>query len=370
LEKTDVLVIGGGIIGTSAAYFLSKQGIDVLLIERAEIGRGASGATAGTMVLQSKELEAIPLRQESVRIWGELQEEIEEDLGFRQHGGLRVAENSQQFEILSRDVSEQRKLGLSVEILSSQELHSFAPFLGPSVVAASFCDKEARGDPLIASVALAQAAQTQGARIQTHESAEQIEINGGECFLVQTSKGLYRTSCILNCAGVWSKDIFSMVGLDFPITLSTQQAMITEQVPTLLPYIITHVEGNLSLKQLDTGNVLIGGGWEAIGDVKSNTKKVRFDSILGNVRCACRVVPALKDLNLLRCWAGLEGRSPDLLPILGKLNHLPGFYCACCAKGGFTLGPAMSKLVSELIVNGKTSFPIEAFDVNRFTDHF
>jgi len=366
VKKWDVVIIGGGIIGTSAAFFLSKQGADVILIERSEIGREASGASAGSMGLQNKELGAIPLARESLKIWAKLQEELQEDLGFRQCGGLRVAENREQLQLLKRSVAEQRKLGLEIEILSSKELKSFAPYLGPSVVAASLCEKGARGNPLLPSVALAKAAQIQGAEVHIHETVQGIRTNGRNNFLVQTPKEAYKSVCVLNSAGVWSKDIFKMIGLDFPITLSPQQMMVTEQAPKIVSHMISHVQGNLTLKQLDEGEVVIGGGWRAIGDLRRNIKKVCYESLKGNAQYASRVVPALNDLNLIRFWAGLEGRSPDRLPLLGNLHHLSGFYSATCAKGGFTLGPLMGKLVSELILGKKPSFPVAEYDVNRF----
>lgn len=369
MKSTDALIIGGGIIGTSAAFFLAKQGVDVTLIERGEIGREASGATAGSMALQNKELEVIGLSEESLKTWAELQKELNEDLEFRQYGGLRVAENPDQLERLRREVREQRKVGLELEMLSPGELKSFAPYLGSSVVGASFCEKDARGNPLVSSVALAKAARVRGAKVHVNESVAGIKVSNPGRFLVYTSKGLYRSSCIVNCAGVWAKDIFQMIGLDVAITLSPQQMIVTEQAPDLFSPIISHIEGNLTLKQVDSGNILIGGGWQAIGDVRTRKKSVRYESLEGNSQCACRVIPALRNLNVIRCWAGLEGRSPDLLPLLGNLKRQPGFYSACCAKGGFTMGPILGKLISELIVKGRTSFPITRFDINRLMDN-
>lgn len=368
VEKTDILVIGGGIIGTSVAYFLSKSSVDVTLVERSEIGREASAATAGSMALQNKELGAIALAQEALRVWAELQEELGEDLEFRQHGGLRVAESSEQLEALRESIREQRRGGLQaeVEILSARELNSFAPYLGPSVLAASFCEKDSRGNPLVASTAVAKAAQAQGAKICVCTEVRGIEVLGGHRFLVRTSRGVYRSSCIVNCAGVWAGKIFKMVGLDMPITVAPMQCMTTEEVPPMFPHIITHVDGRLTLKQMDNGNVVIGGGWEAIGDIEQNIKRVRYKSLEGNIKHASRVVPALNNVNIIRCWAGLEGRSPDLLPLLGNLRHLPGFYSATCTRSGFTMGPVLGKLISELITTGKTFFPVEGFDVNRF----
>jgi len=367
VEKTDVLIVGGGIIGTSAAYFLSKQGVDVTLIERFGIGRGASGASAGSMALQNKELKVIPLSQEALRVWAQLQSELDEDLEFRQTGGLRVAENDSQLQMLKQSIREQKRKGLKadVEILSANELKSFAPYLGTSVVAASYCSEDSKGNPLLAVVSLAKAARTRGAKIHTRETVKGISITGADRFTVHTSKNTYQSRFILNAAGVWAKDIFNMVRVDVSIRLSPMQAMITEKVSEFFSPIITHVSGKLTIKQMDNGSVLIGGGWEGIGDAERFIARIRLESLAGNIQYAGRVIPSLANLRIIRCWTGLEGRSPDLYPLLGSLHHIPNFYCACCAKGGFTMGPALGKLVSELIVEGKTSFPIKAFDVNR-----
>ena len=157
-----------------------------------------------------------------------------------------------------------------------------------------------------------------------------------------------------------------MIGLDFPITLDPMQAMVTERTSPVFPYVITHAQGNMTLKQMDSGNIVIGGGWKSIGNAEKNIKRIKYESMKGNIQYVCRIVPTLKKLNLIRCWAGLEGRSPDFLPFFGQLNKFPGFYSACCTKGGQTLGPLLGRTIVELIVDGKASIPLYGFDVNRF----
>jgi sarcosine oxidase subunit beta len=365
MERADVIVIGGGIIGISASYFLSQQGVDVILLERSSIGSEASGATAGSMGIQSQEIKLIPLVKESFRIWAELQRELEEDLEYRQTGGLRIAETAEELDLLKGYVDKQKKNGMSVDIFSSQELKSFASYLGPSVVAASFCKEDSRGNPLIATPILGRAAQAQGAKIHLHKEVKGITAHSNHMFSILTTQGEYESSSILNCAGVWSRDIFKMVDVDIPITLAPMQCMITEQAPRIIPHMIMSVKRNLTVKQLDHGSILIGGGWKAIGDRKSFTKRVSYESLKGNAQVACRTIPALQDFNIVRCWAGLEGRSPDLLPLMGNVKSLPGFYSATCVRGGFTMGPAIGKIISEIIVQGKTTFPVKAFDINR-----
>ncbi len=366
MEKTDVLIIGGGIIGAASAYFLSREGVDVLLVEKGELGREASGATAGTLSIQNKVDKSLALAQEGVRVWAELQDEIGESLEFARVGGLRVAETADQARVLEEAAARQRKSGLEVDIWDRFRLSREAGYLSPNIEAASYCLQDSRCNPLKAVLALAENARRSGARIRLGETVEAIESSTVDSFLVKTSRRSYRSNLILNCSGVWSREIFRLLGLELPIVLSPQQVMVTEQVPPLFSHVISHIQGKLTLKQVESGNVVIGGGWEGHGDLIRGRKDLEIESLVGNIRYAGRVIPGLNELYLLRCWIGFEGRTPDRLPLMGSLSGRPRFFTACCAKGGFTLGPLMAKLTAEFIRTGKASIPLDDFDVNRF----
>jgi len=262
-------------MGTSAAFFLSKRNVEIILFDRSGIGREASGSNAGTMATQNKKISLVLYVRESHKIWASFQEELGDEIEFRQPGGLRIAEDSQQLQLLCESFEQQKSLGIELEFLSAGELKTFAPNIGPSVIAESYCKEDARSNPLTASMALARAAQSRGANINENEPVQQIKVEGKNRFSVQTSKGHCMTSNILNTAGVWSKKIFKMIGMDFPITLDPMQVMVTEQAPPLFPHVITHAKGNLTLKQVDSGNVVSGGGWKSIGDAEKNIKKVK-----------------------------------------------------------------------------------------------
>jgi glycine/D-amino acid oxidase-like deaminating enzyme len=366
VDTTDVVIIGGGIIGASAAFFLSKGNREVTLFDKSGIGREASGSNAGTMAIQNKKIKLVPVVQESHRIWAKFQEELGDEIEFRQPGGLRVAEDSQQAEALRDAVEQQKKLGIELELLTPSELKNFAPYIGPSVVMASFCQMDARSNPLTATRAIARAAQSRGVKIHEHDPVLSIVAEGKHRFIVRSENRQIQAPCILNSAGVWSNNIFKMMGLDFPITLDPMQVMVTERAQHIFPHVITHVRGNMTLKQMDSGNVIIGGGWKSVGDAEKNIKRVKYESMKGNIQYASRVIPALKKLNLIRCWAGLEGRSPDFLPLLGQLIKYPGLYVACCTKGGQTLGPLLGRTIAEIITDGRSDFFVDEWDVNRF----
>lgn len=366
MEKTDILIIGAGIIGTSAAFFLSKENSSVTLVDKSFIGREASGATAGTMSFQNKEPRLIPLVQESVNIWRFFQEKLGDEIEFRQPGGFRIAENEQELSSLRQSIEKQKKAGLEVNLLISEELKRLAPYLGSTVIAATYYKQDARSNPLTSCLALTRAARENGVQVIEKEAVKAIRLESRNKFIVQTSKHFFQSSCILSAAGVWSKDIFKMIGLHFPITLDPMQVMVTESSPPIFEHIITHVKGNLTLKQVDSGNVVIGGGWKGEGDENKSIKNIIYESMKGNIQSACRAIPSLAALNLIRCWVGLEGRTPDQMPLLGELDSFPGFFSAACVKGGWTLGPLLGKLVAEMILGRKPSLAVDEFNPRRF----
>ncbi len=365
MTTTDVLVIGGGIIGVSAAYFLSRKKMDVILIEKKAVGREASGSTAGTMSFQNKKIEVVPLVQEALRVWGGLQDELGDAIEFRQPGGFRVAESEDQVRKLRTSVKAQQDLGISVDVMTGAALKEAAPYFGPAVKAASFCRDDARSNPLTAPIAISEGAVAKGMRLLEYTEATGIESMAEKRFRVQTGNGSIECARILNCAGVWAGNIFGMAGVRIPITLDPMQVMVTERTARIFPHIITHVSGNMTLKHVDSGNVVIGGGWTGIGDETKGIKQVNYESMQGNLVYAARVIPALGRLHLIRCWTGLEGRTPDLLPLLGELKSIPGFFSACCAKGGWTLGPLLGRTAAEVIAGDTPAIDIADYQVGR-----
>lgn len=366
MESYDIVIIGGGIMGTSAAYFLTKEGVKVLLLERSSVGQEASGRNAGSMMLQVGEYHSVVLRKLALEIWAELSLELGERLEFAITGGLKLAETKEQLKELKEEAALHKEWGLFVELLTPEDLKEFAPYIGPTVMGAAYSPEEARSNPLTASLLLARAAQKKGARFQLHEEVLGIEEKRDGTFLITTQLATYRAHKLLNTAGVWSKKIFSMVGIDAPITISPQQVMVSERIAPLVPHLLSHIEGRLTLKQLHHGSILIGGGWPALGSMDKRQKRVKYESLPGNAQYACRAVNGLEGIRIIRIWAGLEGRSPDRLPLLGRLDTEKNFYYACCAKGGYTVGPALGRLITEYMLTGIQKKFIKGLSLQRF----
>jgi glycine/D-amino acid oxidase-like deaminating enzyme len=185
---------------------------------------------------------------------------------------------------------------------------------------------------------------------------------------VDTSQGEFRGSQIAITAGAWSGHIASMVGVNLPISLDVNMVSVTEPAGPTIGNIVTHARGILTLKQVANGSCLIGGGWQGVGTLDDLRKDVSYDQIVHNLRLALRVIPGLRNLNVLRSWAGYEGVTPDSLPHVGRLPGRENIYCAACARGGFTMGPLFGRLLGEYILTGSTSKPIGIFEPGRFAN--
>ena len=130
--------------------------------------------------------------------------------------------------------------------------------------------------------------------------------------------------------------------------------------------LVTHVRGNLTLKQYPNGTCMIGGGWQGVGSLANGRKDLDHESLIHNLRLAAEVVPGLRRLAIVRSWAGFEGATPDALPLFGRLPGQDHVYITACCRGGWTQGPIFGRLMAELVATGETSMTVAPFDPGRF----
>jgi glycine/D-amino acid oxidase-like deaminating enzyme len=365
--EAQVCVIGAGILGASAALHLAERGLDVLLLDRSEAGLEASGANAGTLAVQNKQLAAIPFAMRAVKEWQGLGERLGMDVEYEKRGGFRVAHSEDDVKKLEASVAAQRSVGAPVEMVYPPRLFSEAPYLDPQVRAASYCPEDGMANPLAAARAFLRAARAAGARIVTQCGVRQVRPLGDHQFVLETVQGPIRCQTVLAAAGAWIGDVARTMGVVLPITSEVLQALITDFGDAIFPHVVTHVRGDLTLKQQRrTGKVLIGGAWNGEGDRGSGTKRLRRENIVGNLRRAVDTVPAIRGTRLLRAWVGFEGRTPDKLFVAGSVGRPRGFHVLGCASGGFTMSPMAGWLAAEHITGGPGAAEWKRFDVDRF----
>lgn len=388
MERHDVLIIGGGLVGCGAAYYLGKRGVRACVLERGDINRQASGRNAGSLhfqlehrliehgdALAAQFAQVIPLNLLAIEEWAGLERELDADLEIVLHGGLMLAETDRDVALLEKKFALEQKWDLPTSLLSQSDVRAQAPYLDRRVVAAGYCPQEGHANPRLVTLAYARAAALRGAEIRTGVEVAAIA-REGRGWRVQTKRGgvtqiLYADS-ILNAAGAWAGDIARFANLHLPIFPVPLTMNITEARAPMISHFIQHAGRKLSMKQVRDGHILIGGGWPSrfhktrgAIDTDKTPYPVR-ENVVDNLRTACAVVPALADCHLLRVWTGATGVTPDQLPILGEVPEAPGFYVAA-GGSGFTLGPVYARLIAELIAGGAASHQIDIYSPRRFS---
>ncbi len=368
IGEAEVVVVGAGVLGAAAAFELANAGKDVLIIERGQAGLEASGANAGTLAVQNKPLAAIPAVLRAVSLWVDLEERLGQPIEYERRGGLRVAHSSEDEVKLEKAVADQRVSGAPLEILRGKVLREVAPYLHADVRAASYCALDGMANPLATFRAYLCAGRRLGVRLVTETSVLGVEIRGDHEFVLNTGRGAVRTRHVVSAAGAWTRDFVRHFGVDLPLGTEVLQASITDSHTPLFSHIVTHVQGNLTLKQQRSGRILVGGAWRGEGDAASGRKALVLESLSGNYKWATDTVPGIKDARVIRAWPGFEGRTPDKLLLAGALPSPKGVYVLGCGGGGFTFSPLVGRLAADFITQGTVEDLARPFNPARFKD--
>jgi sarcosine oxidase subunit beta len=368
---TDVIVIGGGIMGAATAFFLRRRGVKVALLERGLVGQQASGVNFGNVRRQGRFLPQLPLANRSRTIWGRLNELLGEDAEFIPTGHIRVAFHPTDVAQLEAHVEAVREYGLELEMISSNALRSRFPFLATNVLAASYSPIDGHANPRLAAPAFGRAARRDGAHVV--ENAEVLSIEKvGDDFIVETrSTGTYRAPAVQISAGAWAGTLSGRFGEPVPLVAKGPQMGVTEPVPYRIePVVGVHsaIEGEgVYLRQVKRGNIVYGGGWR--GPALPDIVRAYVDPMntLRQAPMLRRVVPGLGALRTIRTWSGIEGYLPDDIPIIGPSGKVAGlFYAFGFCGHGFQLGPGVGETMAELIATGATTTPLAPFHISRF----
>ena len=377
VSETAIVVIGAGISGLSTALFLAREGHDVVVLDRNPINSGASGANAGSLHAQllsfdhgakseaggGPAVRTLPLQQQSIALWQELETELGLDFEISITGGLMVAETDAHLAFLAAKTAAERAQGIDCSVIGRRELRCLEPALDTRFIGAAYCPEEGKINPLVATQGIYEAAISAGARIITGVEVTAVErVAAG--FLVTTSRGKMHAGRIVNCAGGFAARIGSMLGVNVPVFGAPLQMIVTEAAEPTISRLVAHADRHLTLKQAANGNFVIGGGWTAGLDPVRQHPRPLLDSIEGNLWVAQHVVPSLRKLHVLRTWAAMN-INIDGAPILGEHPGIPGFF-NCVTSNGYTLGPIMGQITASLVLGKNPGIDIKPFLIQRF----
>jgi glycine/D-amino acid oxidase-like deaminating enzyme len=375
-RQAGVAVIGAGVVGLACAYYLAREGADVLVIDRDEAGLAASTANAGSLHVQILSYDygypgmpedggpaahTMLIAPRSIDLWKQIAAEAGESLGISTQGGFVLADTAAALRWLEAKIAMEKRWGIETHLIGANELRTLAPTLSPDLLGGVFCPLEGRIDPLRGTLALSRLASKRGARLL--RGAEVVSITReGTGWRVRTTRGTVGAGQVVNCAGAWGARIGDMVGLDLPVTGTVQQVIVTEPAPKLVGHLMALAQRHLSLKQQDSGGLLVGGGWFGHYDPADGRSRTLRRNIQGNLWVAVRVLPALRGLSVVRSWTGINPQV-DRAPLLGEAPGLPGFFNAITANG-YTLGPVAGQITAAAVLGREAPDP--RYTLQRF----
>jgi sarcosine oxidase subunit beta len=363
--RTDVAIVGGGIVGSSAALALRQMGIGVALLERDLCGSRSSGVNFGGVRRQGRQLSQLPLSQRAHRIWGRLPSLIGTDGEYVRSGHFKIARSESDMASLENYRTKSLDFDLGLELISDARLRERCPWLGARAVGGSLCVEDGQANPRLVSPAFALAAQRAGAQVFERHAVDEVA-HDGAMFMLRSGHALeVHAPVLLNCAGAWSGPIATQFDEAVPLRSGNPVMVVTEPMPHFMDWSLGVEGGGIYGRQVARGNLVLGGG---VGiAVDADRARVGSDAIATLAAQAIELLPALRHAHFIRTWSGTEGYLPDRQPVLGPSRTTPGLFHGFGFSGaGFQIGPAAGEVLAELVRDGRSSTPIEAFSIDRF----
>ena len=369
--QADAVIIGGGIVGGSAALFMRQAGLSVIVLDKGFCGAQASGVNYGGVRRQGRVPEQLPLAQRSHVLWGRLPELIGIDGEYIRSGHLKLARTEAHFARLEAYAAKVKPLGLDVELIGGNAIRDRFPWLPGDVAGASLCAEDGHANPRLVAPAFARAALAAGATVL--ENTPVIEAREtGDGFAILAGNGAkgdaieIRSRLLFNCAGAWADRFAASFGEPVPLQRIYPSMVVTEPMPFRLPMSLGEEGGGFYGRQVTRGNYVMGGG-RGTPLENPDFSRPSVNAASSVMLRAIELFPHLKNAQVIRFWSGTEAEMPDGNPVIGpssRVNNLFHAFGFCGA--GFQTGPAVGAILCDLAVKGETETPIDAFRIDRF----
>ncbi|PWW28796.1 glycine/D-amino acid oxidase-like deaminating enzyme [Cytobacillus oceanisediminis] len=386
MNHCDVLIIGGGIIGCSIAYYAAKSGRDVTILEKGEFVSGTSSRCDGNILAIDKDPGFdSQMSLLSQKLVDELSGELEQPFEYRAPGSILVCESDEEMEAAQQWVNRQKAAGLPFRMLDRQDIRQESAFFADDLLGGLECATDSTVNPYLLAFSLLEGAKKMGAKAykQTEVKSMKKQQDTGS-FKIETSNGIFTADHVVNAAGVWAPRLGRMLDLSIPIEprkghiiVASRQQHVGSRKVMEFGYLISKFGGErrvdpltekygvaLVFEPTESQNFLIGSSREFVG---FNTK-VNNEIIKCIANRAIRFYPKMADMMVIRSYAGLRPWTEDHLPIVSRVDEIPNYYIASGHEGdGISLAAVTGKLVEEMINKKKTSIPIDPLSYNRFS---
>lgn len=366
--KFDVIIIGAGLMGFSSALQLSLRGQSCLVLDKDAAGRHASGVNAGGLRRLNRHPAEIPLSVAAAQRWQNISDLVGSDCDARFPGQVRIAENDEDMEKLCARANLVSGLGYNHEqIIDATALYRMVPELKQGCVGALYCEGDGYARPYHALTAFRTSACQLGTE---YRPASRVlgALFGNGLWTVTTEKGSFSARVLLNCAGAWANEFAKLFGEAVPMEARAPMMMVTERLPYFLEPVIGAASRKLSFKQMQNGTLLIGGAHLATLDFEKEQTQLDWRKLAVSARTVLTLFPQLKDVRIVRAWAGIEGFTTDGLPVISPSSTSENlFHCFGFSAHGFQLSPIVGEVMADLVIKGDSELPISPFSIDRFS---
>ena len=366
--KTEIAIIGGGIVGCAAAYYLAKKGFQVLVIEKDPgVGLQASGRNGGGVRQQGRKA-ALPLAMESIKLWATLSEELNADLEYDRTGNLIITFDETIAEGYERDLAWEHDHGLEeVRMLSSAESHALVPGIAGKIAAGKLCPTDGIANPMLVSPAFARAGAKLGVKFLLNTAVTGLLKQGSTVSGVTTASEEIEARVVINAAGPWAMRFNEMAGCPIVIGPGRSQLLISERIPRSFINNWVSISGLGYLRPTYSNNIVIGSGGERNDNFSYH---VDYNAAAIEARYLGKLIPWMKELSIIRAFSGITEYTPDSEPYIGPVPDAPGFYVAAGFHGqGFCPGPLVGKILADLISGEEACVSLEPFRPDRFANN-
>ena len=378
-DNAQVVIIGGGIIGCSTAYHLTKMGWkDVVIIEKGELTSGSTWHAAGLVGQLRSERNITRMLQYSVSLYDQLEAETGLTTGWKMSGCLHLASTKERMYELNKGATTARSFGLDMQMISPQEAYDLCPIISlDGIIGAAFMPTDGQADPAGITQALAKGARNRGATFYEHTLVTGFDFDKKRVTAVKTDKGDIRCETVVNCTGMWGYQVGEMLGVNTPVIPFQHQFLVTEELEGLPPNLPTIRDKDSLLYYKEEVGGLVMGGYERNGipwgvdgvpnDFISQLLDEDFDHFQQLSDPAMERTPCLAEAGISRLVNGPEGFTPDGDAIMGPAPELDNVFVAVGFNAfGIAAGGGAGRMMAEWIIEGEPSLDIWPLDIRRF----
>ena len=372
-RTAEVIIIGGGVVGCAAAYYLAKKGVkDVIVLEADKsIGHGGSSRNGGGVRQSGRDVRELTYAMYAVQnMWPTLSEELGVDVEYYQMGNLRLGKTEAHMEKLKKLASNANALGLDMRIIDGKEVKEICPYLSDDIIGASWCPTDGHANPMMTTLAYYKRAIELGVHFFTEAKVEKLQKVKGKLRKVVLETGeVFEADKIILAAGYESRYIARTVGVDVPMTKYFEEALVTEMQPKMFDIMLGTADADFYGHQSKHGSFVFGSesGLEEAVDMPLTELKTSALTLSAGCRAVIGYIPMLKDAKIVRTWGGWLDMCHDGVPVISEVEQVPGLILACGFTGhGFGTAPSVGLMLAQMALGEETVVDISALRYDRF----